>query len=346
MQSVDGDTAQVPAQIAEELGLPCIAYVTDAEFKNRRFEFTRIISGGSQVVAAKRLPAVLTIAKYEYPLFASFAGTRKANQTKITQWGADDIQATLIGAKGSKTAVIRVFPPGKSNRKCQHVTDPKDLARVIVESFKSGDGHAGGTVKGQAGGYVLPRRRSSLLSRPFEGTKKEQEDYDVLARILDELRITGVDQIDDAAKARILERAGGQFHDKALDDMIQGFKLADPAFKGEVWVVAEHSGGALHPATFELTGKARELADSLETTVGVCLVGESVAHLAADLIAAGADNVYTVEHKLLARSSIPRLIARPSPTPSTNTCRRSCSTPPRLRGECWRRWFRTGRVAA
>src|SRR5512136_2888257 len=76
MQSVDGDTAQVPGQIAEELGLPCIAYVTAAEFKNQRFEFTRIISGGSQVVAARRLPAVLTIAKYEYPLFAGFAGTR------------------------------------------------------------------------------------------------------------------------------------------------------------------------------------------------------------------------------------------------------------------------------
>jgi electron transfer flavoprotein alpha subunit len=300
MQSVDGDTAQVPAQIAEELGLPCIAYITGAEFKNKRFEFTRIISGGSQVVATKKLPAVLTVAKYEYPLFASFAGTRKANKTKVVQWGADDIQATLLGAKGSKTAVIRVFPPGKSSRKCRHVTDPKELARVIVESFKSGDGQAGASTKGEVGRYVLPRRRRSLLSRPFEGTKKEQEDYDVLIRILDELKITDVDQIDDAAKAKILEKAGAQFHDKALDDMIQGFKLAEPAFKGEVWVVAEHSGGVLHPATFELTGKARELADSLETTVGVCIAGEKVSHMADDLIAAGADSVYVIEHPLLA----------------------------------------------
>ena len=29
MQSVDGDTAQVPAQIAEELQIPCIAYATE-----------------------------------------------------------------------------------------------------------------------------------------------------------------------------------------------------------------------------------------------------------------------------------------------------------------------------
>jgi electron transfer flavoprotein alpha subunit len=301
MQSVDGDTAQVPAQIAEELGLPCIAYITDAEFKNKRFEFTRIISGGSQTVATKKLPAVLTVAKYEYPLFASFAGTRLANKTKITQWGADDIQAPQIGAKGSKTAVIRVFPPGKSSRKCRHVTDPKELAKVIVESFKSGDAQTGGSTAGGAGNYVLPHRRRSLLNRPFEGTKKEQEDYDVLAGILGGLKITSVGQIDDVAKAKILEKAGIHFHDKALDDMIQGFKLAEPAFKGEVWVVAEHSGGVLHPATFELTGKARELADSLETTVGVCVAGEKVSHMAAELIAAGADSVYVIEHRLLAQ---------------------------------------------
>ncbi|MHC4344342.1 MAG: electron transfer flavoprotein subunit beta/FixA family protein, partial [Planctomycetota bacterium] len=64
MQSVDGDTAQVPAQIAEELNLPCIAYVTGADRNNGRFEFTRIISGGSQVVAPRNLPAVITVAKY------------------------------------------------------------------------------------------------------------------------------------------------------------------------------------------------------------------------------------------------------------------------------------------
>jgi len=129
MQSVDGDTAQVPPQIAEELGLPCIAYVTGAEFKNKRFEFTRIISGGSQVVAAKELPAVITVAKYEYPLFATFAASRQANRTEIIRWGSDDIKASHTGVTGSKTSVIRVFPPGKSTRKCQQVGDAKSRSR-------------------------------------------------------------------------------------------------------------------------------------------------------------------------------------------------------------------------
>ncbi len=100
MQSVDGDTAQVPAQLAEELGLPCIAYVTGAQYKNNRFEFTRIISGGSQTVAAKKLPAVLTVAKYEYPLFASFSGTRWAAKAPVIQWAAEDIKAPLDRGQG------------------------------------------------------------------------------------------------------------------------------------------------------------------------------------------------------------------------------------------------------
>jgi electron transfer flavoprotein alpha subunit len=300
MQSVDGDTAQVPAQIAEELGLSCIAYVTAAEYKNNRFEFTRIISGGSQTVAAKKLPAVVTVAKYEYPLFPTFGGARWAKKAPMIQWGADDIKAPQVGAKGSKTAVIRVFPPGKSTRKCKHVSDVKELAQTIVESFKKGEGQAGAaSTKTADGKYVLPKRRASLLERRFEATAKEQEDYDLLGRVLKELGVKNIEQIDSATREKILAKVGESFRGNALDDMIGGYKLTEPAFRGEVWVVAEHSEGTVHPATFELTGKARELADSLETKVGVCIAGEDVAHMAEELIAAGADNVYAVEHPLL-----------------------------------------------
>jgi electron transfer flavoprotein alpha subunit len=299
MQSVDGDTAQVPAQIAEELKLPCIAYVTGAEYRNRRFEFTRIISGGSQTVAPKKLPAVITVAKYEYPLFATFAGTRWAAKTPMVKWGADDIKAPLIGAKGSKTAVIRVFPPGKSTRKCRQVSDPGELARVILESFKKGDGPAAGNGKKEDGRYLLPQRRKNPFERRWEATAKEQEDFDLLARTLRDLKIKDVNQIDAAAQEKILAAVGSGLQKKALEDMLAGLQATEPAFRGEVWVVAEHSDGVVHPATFELTGKARELADSLETKVGVCLAGENVTHMAEELIAAGADKVYAIEHPLL-----------------------------------------------
>jgi len=299
MQSVDGDTAQVPAQIAEELGLPCIAYVTDAEFRNNRFEFTRIISGGSQTVAAKKLPAVITVAKYEYPLFATFSGTRWANGTQVIRWAASDINATHIGVAGSKTSVIRVFPPGKSTRKRRQISNAESLAKILVESFKSSNGQAAKNGQAQAPRYVLPNKRASLFDRNFEGTKKEQKDYEILAEKLKELDITKAGQIDSADKEKILKAVGEHFHKKALEDMIEGFKLAKPSFEGEVWVVAEHSDGIVHPATFELEGRARELADSLETKVGVVIAGFNVESMAEELIAAGADNIYVIEDKLL-----------------------------------------------
>ena len=299
MQSVDGDTAQVPPQIAEELSAPCIAYATRAEFKGGRFEFTRIISGGSQVAAAKKLPAVITVAKYEYPLFATFAATRRANRMKVICWSGDDIKATYIGAKGSKTTVIRVFPPGKSTRKCKQVSDAKSLAKLLVDSFKSSRADPDHGNSGQTSRYVLPSRRADRFDRNFERTKKENEDFEVLSRTLKKLGVSEIGQIDEDIKKKILAAAGERFHKKALEDMIDGLQLTEPSFAGEVWVVAEHNSGAVHPATFELIGKARELADSLETKVGVCLAGHKVEPMAKELIAAGADNIYIIKDKLL-----------------------------------------------
>ena len=299
MQSVDGDTAQVPPQIAEELGISCIAYATDCAFKNGRFEFTRIISGGSQTVAPKRPPVVITVAKYEYPLFASFTATRRANKTKVITWGASEIStATLIGAKGSKTTVIRVFPPGKSSRKCKQLSDARQLAEIIVESVKSSSGAA--EADKQTARYVLPAKRKSVLDRSFEGTAKENEDYKILTEKLRELGISDAAGIDEQTKEKIVAAADEHFHKNALDDMLLGLRAVEPSYKGEVWVVTEHRDSVIHPATFELIGKARDLAGSVETKVGVVIAGHNLQSLTGELIAGGADNVYVIDDPLLA----------------------------------------------
>jgi electron transfer flavoprotein alpha subunit len=298
MQSVDGDTAQVPPQIAEELELPCIAYATDCWFNNGRFEFTRIISGGSQIVAPKKLPVVITVAKYEYPLFATFASSRRANKTKVTTWSSSDINATLIGVKGSKTAVIRVFPPGKTNRKCKQVSDAKSLASLIIESFKSSKSPT--AASDMAAQYVLPSKRKDKFDRTFDGIAKEVEDYKFLADKLRSLGITDVAAIDESTKEKIIATSSGRIHKNTLDDMLTGLRAFEPSYHGEVWVVSEHRDDVIHPATFELIGKARELADSLETKVGVVIAGHRLQCITQQLIAGGADNVFCIDDPLLA----------------------------------------------
>jgi electron transfer flavoprotein alpha subunit len=295
MQSVDGDTAQVPAQIAEEMKVPCVAYVTDVEYKNGRFEFTKIIGGGNQIVTARSTPAVITVAKYEYPMFASFAKAHKANNFKLIQWGEKDISATHIGVNGSRTRVISVFPPGKTSRKCQRAADASELAKEIIANY--------GTPQRQdektGNGYILPAQRANFFDRHFEGTKKENEDYKILADILEKLGVKKLSDITEEMKEKILGIAGEHFHKNALEDMLEGLKVSEPTYHGQVWVISENDEEKIHPITFELIGKARSLADSLGTEVGVAIAGGNMQPLCKELIAAGADDVYAIEHPLL-----------------------------------------------
>ena len=304
MQSVDGDTAQVPPQIAEELGIACLPYATEVEFtREGRFRFRHIISGGAQEVELLRTPAVITVAKYEYPLYPSFAATRRVAHSEITQWGADDVKPTAMGGSGSKTRVVRVFPPPATSRLCRRLNSVGELARVLRDSL-GGEGGAA-AVDGEEEPYLLPARRNSWFDRRFEGTEKERTEFAALARALEELGVQGPERLDSPEKRQEIAQLLAEKDDlalsaKAVADMLDGLACSRTAYSGEVWVMAEHEEGGLNAATFELTGKARELADSLEVPLGVVLAGHRVAELAPALIAAGADKVYLLEDELLA----------------------------------------------
>lgn len=65
--------------------------------------------------------------------------------------------------------------------------------------------------------------------------------------------------------------------------------------KGAVWVVAEIKDCTVQPVSLQLVGKARELADQLEVDVETLLFGDKLGDGPGQLIAAGADTVYTAE---------------------------------------------------
>lgn len=71
-------------------------------------------------------------------------------------------------------------------------------------------------------------------------------------------------------------------------------------YKG-IWVVAEQRDGAIQPVTFELLGKARELADIRRTMVSAVLLGAGIKNLDGALINHGADRVFIAEAPFLAR---------------------------------------------
>ena len=59
-----------------------------------------------------------------------------------------------------------------------------------------------------------------------------------------------------------------------------------------VWVIAEQAEDGITSVSFQLLGKARELADQLDAPVGVVLLGSGTASLPSQLFAAGADRVH------------------------------------------------------
>jgi electron transfer flavoprotein alpha subunit len=71
----------------------------------------------------------------------------------------------------------------------------------------------------------------------------------------------------------------------------------------EIWILAEHTGGRPRKITYELLGKAKELARALDGRVGALLLGSGIGALAADLGAHGADRVFVADAPVLEQYS-------------------------------------------
>jgi electron transfer flavoprotein alpha subunit len=138
MQSVDGDTAQVPPQIAEELKLPHVAYVTSYSTEDGNFKFDRITRRGSETIMAASKPYMITVTEWTEPLFPSFSRTRWANSQQIIQWDADAVNcdSTRIGLAGSKTNVVKIFSPKEvSKKQVVFENDLNKLVEMVKEAF-------------------------------------------------------------------------------------------------------------------------------------------------------------------------------------------------------------------
>ena len=139
MQSVDGDTAQVPPQIAEELGIDHIAYAKDLRTEPT-LAIRRIASEGVEDVHPLRWPILITVTACTEPLYRSFARAREARRAPVREWDAASVEAdpTRIGLKGSWTQVYRLFSPSEVRPKdCELVRDPAELVERLAARYHS-----------------------------------------------------------------------------------------------------------------------------------------------------------------------------------------------------------------
>ena len=71
--------------------------------------------------------------------------------------------------------------------------------------------------------------------------------------------------------------------------------------KNEVWVYIEQEQSLIHDVSFELLGKARELAEKLNVNIGAFILGQDITHLSQRAIYYGAKHVYMVDDEALSR---------------------------------------------
>jgi electron transfer flavoprotein alpha/beta subunit len=110
-QTSDGDTAHVPSQVAENMGIPQATFVESVKADGQGYVIAkRIIEGGYQLMQLP-LPCAISITPTGIPpRKPSLSGAIKARQAKITVFGIDDIglSADKVGLNGSPTIVVNV----------------------------------------------------------------------------------------------------------------------------------------------------------------------------------------------------------------------------------------------
>ncbi len=150
MQSVDGDTAQVPPQIAEELGIEHIAYAKGVEVQPD-LAVTRIGPQGTEIVRPLKYPVLVTVTACMDPLYRAFHLAREANSGEVREWSAESVGAdpARTGLQGSRTQVYRIFSPSEERSKaCEFVHDPAELIDLIKTRYQAA-GSRSRTVEGE-----------------------------------------------------------------------------------------------------------------------------------------------------------------------------------------------------
>ena len=110
-QTMDGDTGQVAPQLAEQLGLPFISYVSQIEeVREGYMRVQRMVEEGHQVVEMP-LPGVISVVKeINVPRLPSLRGLMKSKQAQIPVWTAQELGVDMnkVGLSGSPTQMVKL----------------------------------------------------------------------------------------------------------------------------------------------------------------------------------------------------------------------------------------------
>jgi electron transfer flavoprotein beta subunit len=138
-QAIDGDTAQVGPSLADQLGIPFVAFVRKIRsVGSQEVVVERMFEEGYEVVRMP-LPGLLTVVKdINEPRLPSLKGKMRAKKAEITTFGRPDLEVvdTRIGLDGSPTRVVRMFSPDLKRAGVKWEENPEEMAGKLVKELK------------------------------------------------------------------------------------------------------------------------------------------------------------------------------------------------------------------
>jgi len=138
-QTLDGDTGQVGPELAENLCIPFIAYVSKIEeIANGKIRVQRMVEDGYETIEVS-LPTVITVVKEIcVPRMPSLRGLSKSKTAQIPVWTVKDIEvdSNTIGQAGSGTWVVKVFYPQRIQHAEMLKGEPEVQAKALIEKLK------------------------------------------------------------------------------------------------------------------------------------------------------------------------------------------------------------------
>lgn len=141
-KTVDGDTGQVGPEVAEHLGIPHVAYVS--EIKDYGKEKLTVVSqiGENNYLLEIKSPGLITVTKdVNKPRYLSLSKKLKAEKLKIDIWDFNDLaniaDVEKVGIKGSPTQVHKITIPSEKGRRGKIFREaPEETVKKLVDEIE------------------------------------------------------------------------------------------------------------------------------------------------------------------------------------------------------------------
>lgn len=139
-QAIDGDTAQVGPEIAEELGIPQITYVLNFKLEGEKIIVERAFRPEEVVIIETKLPALISVLKeINEPRYPGMKGIVDAYDKKqVVFWNSEDLKAdsSEVGLNGSMTEVWKIFIPERKGEHIRLKGTIEEMSKELIINLK------------------------------------------------------------------------------------------------------------------------------------------------------------------------------------------------------------------